>query len=98
MKTILALLLATLILAHPVQMQVMAEPRVAPPTGFVGDGCTLFPDGNYRECCYKHDIDYFRGGTGEERRASDKRLYRCVRSKKGWQNEIAAPFMFLAVI
>ena len=68
-----------------------------PPADFKGDGCTLFPDGNYRECCYLHDLDYFRGGTAAERKESDKRLYRCVRNKEGWQNEIAAPIMLFGV-
>ena len=74
----------------------MREP-IDPPADFKGDGCTLFPDGNYRECCYLHDLDYFRGGTTAERKGSDKRLYRCVRSKKGWQNEIAAPIILFGV-
>ena len=88
--------IAVLLLASvPAAAQVKA--RVEPPADFTGDGCTLFPDGNYRECCYRHDLDYFRGGTERERRESDKRLYRCVRSKKGWQNEIAAPLMLFGV-
>lgn len=64
---------------------------------FKSDKCTMFPDGNYAECCIAHDQDYFVGGTAKERRASDKRLYRCVRNMKGWQNEVAAPIMFLGV-
>ena len=95
MKQIIVLMLAAVILASPGFPQMSV--RVEPPADFVGDGCTLFPDGNYRECCYLHDLDYFRGGRGEERRASDKRLYRCVRGKKGWQNELAAPVMLLGV-
>ena len=65
------------------------------PIGFKTDGCSLFPDGNYRDCCVAHDIDYYKGGKG--RRASDKRLYRCVKKKKGWQNKFIAPMMFLGV-
>jgi hypothetical protein len=84
-----------MILAAPARTQ-MRE-FIEPPAEFKGDGCTLFPDGNYRECCYLHDLDYFKGGTAAERRQSDKRLYRCVRSKKGWQNEMAAPVMYLGV-
>ena len=95
MKPIASTILAALILITTANAQ-LAE-RVEPPSDFKGDGCSLFPDGNYRECCYLHDLDYFRGGSGKERKASDKRLYRCVRSKKGWQNEIAAPIMLLGV-
>jgi hypothetical protein len=52
-----------------------------PPADFVGDGCTMFPDGDYADCCLAHDRDYYRGGTREERRASDKRLKECVRAR-----------------
>ena len=90
---LLSSLIIAFLLALPVESQTLAEP----PEDFGGDGCTLFPDGNYRECCYRHDVDYFRGGTEKERRESDKKLYRCVRSKKGWQNEVAAPLMLLGV-
>jgi hypothetical protein len=90
---LLSSLIIAFLLAFPVDSQTLAEP----PADFTGDGCTLFPDGNYRECCYRHDLDYFRGGTETERRESDRRLYRCVRSKKGWQNEFAAPLMLFGV-
>ena len=52
----------------------------APPQ-FVGDGCTWFPDGDYADCCLAHDRDYYKGGTDQERKASDTRLAQCVRSK-----------------
>ena len=65
------------------------------PLGFKTDGCSMFPDGNYRDCCVAHDVDYYKGGKG--RRASDKRLYRCVKSKKGWQNKFIAPLMYIGV-
>lgn len=63
------------------------------PPDFKSDGCTFFPDCNYRECCVEHDKDYNFGGTGAERRAADKRLYRCVKAK----NKFAAPLMWLGV-
>ena len=53
----------------------------AVPADFKSDGCSLFPDGNYRDCCVEHDKTYFVGGSCKERRAADKELYRCVRSK-----------------
>jgi hypothetical protein len=68
------------------------------PPGFKSDGCTMFPDGNYRDCCVAHDLDYYNGGTRKERRASDKRLYRCVKSKKkGWRNKFRASIMYIGV-
>ena len=48
-----------------------------------GDGCTLFPDGNYRPCCDIHDQAYGPGGTDAERRLADLKLQSCV-SRCGW--------------
>ncbi len=67
------------------------------PPGFESDGCTAFPDGNYRDCCEEHDLDYYKGGSFKERRASDKRLYSCVKSKPGWKNKYRAPMIYLGV-
>lgn len=67
------------------------------PADFESDGCTWFPDGNYRDCCVAHDKDYFKGGSCRERRESDNRLYRCVKSKKGWRNKVLAPIMWVGV-
>lgn len=64
------------------------------PPDFVGDGCTWFPDGDYADCCLAHDRDYYRGGTKEERRASDKRLRQCVRAKG---HKYISRFMYLGV-
>ena len=55
--------------------------RQDPPAYYKSDGCTLFSDGNYRECCEAHDRDYYRGGTKAERNAADMRLRQCVRAK-----------------
>ena len=63
------------------------------PRDFKSDGCSFFLDCNYRECCVEHDKDYYFGGTGAERKASDKRLYKCVKAK----NKFAAPLMWLGV-
>lgn len=64
------------------------------PADFVGDGCTMFPDGDYGDCCLAHDRDYFRGGTKAERKASDKRLEQCVRAKG---HKFRAKLMYLGV-
>ena len=53
---------------------------------FTSDGCSAFPDGTpkhkelWLKCCNAHDLDYWMGGTYEERRASDLRLKQCVSS------------------
>ena len=67
------------------------------PPDFKSDGCTLFPDGNYRDCCVEHDKDYYKGGSSKERSKSDNRLYRCVKSKGAWYNKIVAPIMWVGV-
>jgi hypothetical protein len=73
------------------------QPADNTPCGFESDGCSLFPDGNYCECCIEHDKQYFRGGSAKERRAADKKLYRCVKAKGGWKNKVLAPMMYLGV-
>jgi len=51
---------------------------------FTSDGCSLFPDGNLEhrdlwcDCCFAHDIAYWRGGTQEERKQADETLRDCV--------------------
>ena len=51
---------------------------------FVSDGCSAFPDGTIEQnelwlsCCHKHDYDYWKGGTYQERLESDKNLKSCV--------------------
>ncbi len=51
---------------------------------FTSDGCSAFPDGTFEQselwlvCCQKHDYDYWKGGTFDERLASDKALLVCV--------------------
>ncbi len=72
-------LLLICLLTGGIYSQVKQDPAV--PTDFKSDGCSLFPDGNYRECCVEHDKAYFIGGSLKERRTADKKLYRCVRSK-----------------
>lgn len=67
------------------------------PAGFESDGCTMFPDGDCRDCCVEHDKDYFLGGSLKERRASDKRLFLCVKAKTSGHRKILAPLMWLGV-
>jgi len=44
------------------------------------DGCTLFPDGDWFDCCAAHDEFYRRGGTPDERRMADRILRNCVKA------------------
>ncbi len=51
---------------------------------FESDGCSAFPDGTTEQnrlwlpCCKEHDYAYWKGGTYEERLASDRALKSCV--------------------
>jgi hypothetical protein len=49
-----------------------------PPTAFTTDACTLWPDDGWAECCVAHDMAYWCGGTGAERRAADETLRACI--------------------
>jgi len=68
---------------------------------FSSDGCSLFPDGTSRdpnlwcECCYQHDIAYWRGGSQEERLLADEQLRACVKAKTG--DAVLAQTMFVGV-
>jgi hypothetical protein len=63
-----------------------AKPALRP---FYSDGCSLFPDGTpgdprrWCDCCYVHDLAYWRGGTEDERLAADTALRACVLEKTG---------------
>ena len=65
---------------------------------FSSDGCSLFPDGNFTnrtlwcECCFTHDIAYWRGGTVEERKQADETLRQCVQNRTG--SKTLAKLMF----
>jgi hypothetical protein len=56
---------------------------------FSSDGCSLFPDSSlisesdWCSCCFEHDLQYWRGGTREEREIADVALRDCVLEKSG---------------
>ena|SRR5688572_19576764 len=86
----------SIFLAYPAFAQT-DQKREMPPE-FKSDNCTWFPDGNYADCCVEHDKDYFFGGSLKERKASDKRLKECVKSKgKGWKRKFLARAVYLGV-
>ena len=49
-----------------------------PPYRFTTDGCSLWPDSDWRHCCVTHDMAYWCGGTAEQRAAADKALQQCL--------------------
>lgn len=66
---------------------------------FTSDGCSKWPDGPvwrptlWRECCFKHDISYWMGGTFAERLSADRELRSCV-SKR---DPLQGPLMYIGV-
>lgn len=83
MKPVVLVVLVVLLccISLPAQGPASVDTRQDPPVGWVGDGCSFWPDGDYVECCDAHDRVYFRGGTKAERKAADKQLRACVRAK-----------------
>ncbi|MES2770271.1 MAG: hypothetical protein V4596_14100 [Bdellovibrionota bacterium] len=63
---------------------------------FETDGCTMFVDGPsdkpdlWAHCCFEHDLRYWFGGAGEDKKFSDVQLRECVRDVAGnfWANLI----------
>ncbi len=49
-----------------------------PPRPFTTDGCSMFPDGDWAGCCVAHDIEYWCGGSAEDRRDADHRFASCI--------------------
>jgi hypothetical protein len=51
---------------------------------FTSDGCSSFPNGTLQQqtlwlnCCIKHDLAYWKGGTYDERLSADLALKQCV--------------------
>lgn len=58
-----------------------------PLRAFESDGCTMFPNGTgsqpnlWLDCCQKHDLRYWAGGTEDERLQADTELKVCVNAK-----------------
>lgn len=47
----------------------------------MSNGCTLFPQGNWRSCCVKHDRKYYYGGTRMMKLRADLDLMKCIAHK-----------------
>ena len=65
---------------------------------FTSDGCSLFPDGTLKDgklwcdCCFNHDMAYWRGGSADERNQADRALRECVLQRTG--NKALAEMMY----
>jgi hypothetical protein len=64
----------------------LSEPLLRP---FTSDGCSVSPDGipltsqseAWSECCIKHDISYWVGGSKQKKTQADARLQKCIANK-----------------
>lgn len=70
----------------------LVGPGAADPAGpvlrpFTSDGCSMSPDGipgskiKWLDCCVRHDIAYWLGGTSGQREEADKALRGCITDK-----------------
>ncbi len=68
---------------------------------FSSDGCSLFPNSSliseddWCDCCFQHDLSYWRGGSEQERLVADQRLKQCV--FKATNDHVLADIMFQGV-
>lgn len=56
---------------------------VVPPHPFKTDGCSMWPDSDWVECCITHDIDYWCGGSPDDRLRADRVFRECLRGDHG---------------
>ena len=70
---------------------------------FKSDGCTLWPDLDYKDCCIEHDRLYFGGGFRSQKRQADLQLTKCVARKgknaasRAAHRFVIAPLMLVGV-
>jgi len=86
---------ACLLLSIPLSARASPD-RHEPAKPFTTDGCTLFYNGNYRNCCVEHDFAYWRGGGVRDRLRADDGLATCV-WHKGSIDRLFAPIMWAGV-
>lgn len=76
--------LIALLTALSLSSCVGSRPDSADLVPFTSDGCSLFPDGTFKDpgkwcsCCQDHDLSYWQGGSAEARNQADATLRDCV--------------------
>jgi hypothetical protein len=64
---------------HAAEMCRQTEPvRGVPEKIFVTDGCSVWIDGSWADCCVDHDVSYWCGGSRAQRKQADRELDLCV--------------------
>lgn len=85
-------------MALSASVSAQSKPQTEGLKPFVSDKCSWFPDGNYGDCCFAHDKEYWLGGLKSERKAADLRLKECVRARNsGWKGKFLSKAMYLGV-
>lgn len=79
MRNVLRVFATVLVLLALIEFAHGAAPT--PPLAFRSDGCSYWFDGNWYDCCYAHDLDYWIGGTFADRAVADAKLQRCIARK-----------------
>jgi hypothetical protein len=64
-----------------------------PPFPFTTDGCSLWPDGAWQECCVVHDVSYWCGGPST-RIEADRQLRACVAE---WSGSLKPILMYAGI-
>ncbi len=65
-------------------------PAGKPTIPFATDGCTGWSDKVIHKCCIVHDMEYWCGGSREDRKQADNRLRECAEAAYG---EESGPFL-----
>ncbi|MGI9035990.1 MAG: hypothetical protein ACR2GD_08125 [Pyrinomonadaceae bacterium] len=99
MKKIILMSFILIVSAISLAAQTKTETAAAQtfPVNFKSDGCSLFPNGDYLDCCVQHDLAYFKGGSWTQRWRADGQLKECVAAKDGWWHKPLSLVMWSGV-
>ncbi len=57
------------------------ESRREAPKPFITDGCSMWPDRKWSQCCVAHDVQYWCGGSAGDRKLADQELRSCLQQE-----------------
>lgn len=92
MKLKIVLYLSLLLCISPVRSSDAEGNNKALP--FETDGCTLFFDGDWKDCCIEHDFIYWIGGVKALQDQADLEVKNCVEDRG---HEVLAEIMYFAI-
>jgi len=74
------------LLSITVLMSAQTSIRASEIKSFTSDGCSAFPDGTitqqslWSNCCFLHDLSYWKGGAEKQKVIADNELELCVKN------------------